>query len=365
MLALLIAPATLTTDETSLAAAFDAFAACASESARASFEKRMAFFVASGLRSEEEVRKLPEHTAKNEQEQVLALQESLVQPGDRITLKGLRQRTEHNGCSGIVIACLRDGSFRCSVDVDSGCNGAQPAFSARIRIENLRPPEACGLRERSSAEEYCAEFGTAMPPASSSVDDEVVGSTMVRAVHAHEELQSKGLLPAQAASLGESAFPDLPYAALLMVLMELRDLSCYAIRTGDDAGAELAIAKCLELEADARPKEVEMVELPFGIRTSLASLFAISGALKEGQGKLEDARSLARTARLLNTSSVASSRRLRVALSAWQLRAPQATPTASLEDIVRLQRWWVEELLPLDDEEAPTRVPVDAHGKRI
>ena len=103
-----------------------------------------------------------------------------------------------------------------------------------------------------------------------------------------------------------------------------------------------------------------MVELPVGIRTSLASLLAIRGALKQSQGDVEEAQSLARTARLLNSSSAASSRRLRVAMSAWQLRAPQATPTAPLEDIVRLQRWWVEELRPLDEEEASAaRAPAD------
>eukprot|EP00966_Prymnesium_polylepis_P033669 782433-Prymnesium_polylepis.1 len=69
------------------------------------------------MQHEDDVRKLPEHVARNEQEAVLALQQTLLPPGAAVRLVALTQRKELNGCAGTVIACLRDGTFRCAAEV--------------------------------------------------------------------------------------------------------------------------------------------------------------------------------------------------------------------------------------------------------
>ena len=95
----------------SLYAAFSAFANCADDEARKLLEQRISSFAA---KTEAEVRALPEHTARNEQEKVLALQQTLVPAGIAVRFDGL-EHEEINGCTGIVISCLRDGSFLCAV----------------------------------------------------------------------------------------------------------------------------------------------------------------------------------------------------------------------------------------------------------
>ena len=95
--------------ERSLREAFAAFAACASEDVQSRLAKSTDFL--SG-KSEDELRQLPSHIAHNEQESVLALQQALLPPGAAVSvLGGAGLGDEISGCEGIVISCLRDGSF--------------------------------------------------------------------------------------------------------------------------------------------------------------------------------------------------------------------------------------------------------------
>lgn len=347
---------------TSLEAAFKAFAECASDPTKSKLEERLEFFRAAGLRSEDEVRQLPRHQALNEREQVLALQDSVLPPGTQVMLRGLTSRTELNDCDATIISCLRDGSFRCAAELGAGCSdspedaqdrGPSPLAAVRVRVENLRPALDCGSVAHD-AESACPEDDVLREAARRTelpLTDVAMGRVMVGAVQTHKQLAADGSLPASALEMGASGFPDLPYAAMLMALIEMRWAGCVALRKADLSSAELAVRMGEELEVDARPVGRDLFELPHAVRAGLASLLALSSAVRLAKGDVEGARAAALTAARLNVSAATSQRKLSIALSDVMVLEPHARAGMRKSEVTRLQRWWQEELLPLDEEE--------------
>ena len=334
MLLLLGLPTSLLADpppDATLEAAFTAFARCAATEAQARLSERLAFFANANLRSEEEVKKLPEHQARNEQEQVLALQRAVLPGGARVHLHG----TALDGCLGTLIGCLRDGTFRCAVDVDGSCV-AEGRTSVRVSLANLRPLADCGRTESTS---HCGRWMTReveLP-----LNDEVVGRTMALAVQAHRELGSS------APDYGGTQFPDLPYSALAMVIVELCAAACVALDSGDAAGAALAIERGIELEEQSRSPQLEASEIPLAVRSALSTLVALKA--KTVRGDADGALEAARRAHRLNVTASVSLRKLELALRPLSLRSARAHTGISEAEVLRLQQWWLDELLPLDE----------------
>ena len=322
-------------------------------------EKRLAFFA--GVRSEEEVRNLPEHTALNEQEAVLALQDVLLRPGKFCRLDGLEQ---YNGCLGTLVACLRDGSFRCVVELDrgfAGCDDAalqgvqsdEPALTARVSVAHLRPAGRCAVRELDACSDTDAdgpeEFNDG-EATKANLDAAAVGQMMTDAVMAFQRLSKGNELLAGAESLGATTMPDLPYAALVLVLAKMREAGCQALRAGDLVGARLALTHALELEEASRAEQVERSELHISVRSELAALLALESSLHSTQRDPAAARAAAFEAQRLNITSSISSRKLVHSLKRAQLASPHAVPgmLRSKREVKHLQRWFAE-LVTLED----------------
>ena len=271
-------------DDPTLEASFRAFARCASdESARTRLDERLSFFASSGLRSEEEVKKLPDHVRKNEQEQVLALQDTLVPAGVRVSLAHLT-RADLNGCEGTVIVCLRDGSFRCAVELTSCPTSTAPLSSVRVLVQSLRPAADCGYAVRAlSTDELdeCERAADLREEVPVPLTEEAIGRVMAQSVQMYNDVVSRGELPTDAADLGSSAYPDLPYAALVIVMVRLRATACAALRSDDMSGAARAIQFARELEEHARPSASEVFEIPRGVRAGLAALVRVAVARRE------------------------------------------------------------------------------------
>jgi hypothetical protein len=224
--------------ERSLREAFAAFAACASEDVQSRLAKSTDFL--SG-KSEDELRQLPSHIAHNEQESVLALQQALLPPGAAVSvLGGAGLGDEISGCEGIVISCLRDGSFRCVVELR--CD--EEARAVRVHTSSLRPVANCAFRWPSSC------IGTPKGAAPTEpLTKEAVGKTIALGFQQHEQLAADSQRPR--AELGPTAFPDLSYSALIFVLLRLHLLGCAALQRGDSTGARLALEQALDLEIQA------------------------------------------------------------------------------------------------------------------
>ena len=337
----------------SLEQALSAFADCEASAAREKIASRLAFFKASGLHSEEAVRALPEHVARNYQETVLGLQDQLLPEGARVRIDGLIESSMH-GCEGTLITCLRDGTFVCAVEITQCADAAsQPdglPVSARVRVVDLRPATGCNV---AAVPAPCAEGvdgGTrSSASAPTPLTDAVIGQMMADTVATHRQLSASGSLPPAAAALGSTAFPDLSYAALLMVCTQLHWASCHAHAHADLDGARAAVDKCLELEAQSRPSGLSPWEVPHALRVALAQLHALSSALFASEGAASDAREAALVALRLNVTATVCPRKLRRALSrAPQLRMPTGYAGLAAPEVRRLRQWWNEELAPLD-----------------
>ena len=333
----------------SLEDALRAFAACESDTTRQKMEARFAFFESAGARSEDDVRALPEHRARNEQEAILSLQRKLLPDGARVRMRGLKgDQVQWNLCEGNVITCLQDGSFLCALEVFK-CGTTEDTELprvVRVRLEHLRPTLDCSVaRTADSCDRLDAanDVGPSLP-----LDEVSVGSMLTEAVMTHRSLVASGELPAAAAELGQTAFPDMPYAALLLVCVKLQSAGCVALHGGDINGAGLATSTALELERQARRTSVEMHELPLAIRQALAALMSISSTVKGMKGDVDGARADSLSAQALNSTTAVCPHKVRMALGRSQRAAPYDMPGLKAQEVVRLQRWWVEELLPLD-----------------
>ena len=210
----------------SLLDAFRAFADCEAEPARELLADRLSFFHAAP--SEQQVRELPEHVARNEQEQVLRLQRMVLRPGLFVRLLHLDQPPpELVGCEeGQLLGCLQDGSFVCVVEL--WCGGAWQSegrpVGMRVSVRYLRPAGDCGLiagpvctptsavgaegggggRNQSSLADLSPGDDIPLP-----VSDEAVGQLIVTAVRTIGELEAVGELPQDLMDLGMTYFPDL------------------------------------------------------------------------------------------------------------------------------------------------------------
>ena len=184
----------------SLYAAFSAFANCADDEARKLLEQRISSFAA---KTEAEVRALPEHTARNEQEKVLALQQTLVPAGIAVRFDGLEHK-EINGCTGVVISCLRDGSFLCAVETRCGLQSHEAPLACRVHVVNLRPAAGCAVAVPSGCEldqDHAYAVSEEDAPLPDSLDKESIGRLIVDSVM--RSRHSERPLPAHLAS----AFP--------------------------------------------------------------------------------------------------------------------------------------------------------------
>lgn len=163
---LLLASALTEYSQPTLLDAFRAFAECEGESARHLLSQRLSFF--EQATTEAEVRALPQHVARNEQEQVLRLQRAVLRPGVLVRLVGLPgSQPELQGCeSGRLLGCLQDGSFTCIVEL--WCGDAWRAegrpLGARVSARHLRPTADCGVAEgHSCVPTEAAEGGQPTP----------------------------------------------------------------------------------------------------------------------------------------------------------------------------------------------------------
>ena len=326
----------------SMHASFAAFAACSDDSARSLLEKRMKSFTG---RTEEEVRALPEHVARNEQEKVLSLQQVLLPDGISVRLHGLVDDPALNGCDGVLVACLRDGSFLCVVETRCGLPREQEgqALRCRVHITNLRPAADCAA---TAVADVCDERDEqeVLP---SLLDKEAVGRAIVEAVMQSRE---PGQLPAHFADTfpGETAFPDLSYASLAAVLGRMQQLACGALSAGDADGASEAIEQAIDLEAKSRPgATADAHELSGGVRALYARLLVVRARVRRAQGDAKRARRDALAAQRLNVTDAVSNRKLGQAMSVSQRKGAHNVSGLTADESVRLQRWFAE-LLPLD-----------------
>ena len=345
--------------ESTLEASFIAFANCAGDAKwRSKLDERLAFFAK--YSSKEEVEALPEYQARNEQERVMALQEGLLKPGASVRLHAIvePQFRALNDCNATLIGCLRDGSFRCAVElVDCGHAGQPPPISVRARLENLRPAIDCG---RSA---IAAVLDTACDGADALLDvnginfpltKSAVGKVMATAVAAYKEMADTNRLPPSITpSLGSTGYPDLPGGALLLALLQLHSLSCLAHKADDAAGLALAWEAADELETSTQKSGRDMYEWPHGIRAAISRMYAIlalSKSVSGGGGGQKEVEEAARLALRLNTTARLSLRKLQVALEASQMLEPRATNAIKKKEVERLQGWWKEELLVVSPE---------------
>lgn len=327
--------------------AFESFAACEGREAQAALAKRLAFHA--GMRDETDIRNLPEHVARNEQEAVLALQQTLLPPGTSVRLVALTRRTALNDCEGTVILCLRDGSFRCIIELNT-CSWAKTQI-ARAHVFNLRPLPGCSTATPTDPCQQKSLVGGSLE-LKKSLTEEAVGRWIARSQQVHDQWAKEGSLPAQLdrPSLGHTAFPDLSYSALAYILAVLRELSCAALRRGDLPGAALAIGKAFHLEGSCRLAEFDEHEVPLNIRSVLADLYTVRAALKRVQGDYEGAHAELLSSARMNISSDVSSRKLSQAMSRVQLNAPRDVAGLGADEAVQLQEWFAASL-PLDVEE--------------
>ncbi|KAL1507470.1 hypothetical protein AB1Y20_008306 [Prymnesium parvum] len=322
MLAALAACALATLQE-----AFAALAACEGEAAQAQLAARLA-----SLRSEDAVRALPAALALLEQKALLALQDALALPGTALRLVGLARRPRLDGCDATLLVCASDGGFRCAVEASCAASPSAPRDLFAVRLHALRPREGCAPPPR----EPCAR--TPREPLDAPLTAEKLGQTIARAHRAHAELLSRDASMAAAArELGDSALADLPYSALSFLLIAIKNLSCAALDARDWAGAELAVGTALDLEAQARPRGLDVEETMVAVRSVVSELFLVRAALKRGQGDGEGARHAARHAARLNLTVEVSDRKLRLATTRQQRAAPRDVAGLAAEEVVRLQ----------------------------
>jgi hypothetical protein len=335
-----------------LEAAFTSFADHMSDGAQTKLRERLDFFRRAGLRSEEEVRKLPMHEAMNEREHILALQDALLPQGAHVALYGLSSSyPDLNGCNATTIGCLRDGTFRCAVELDASCLGGHFRGGTRVRVENLRPALDYGVPVAVDVDAVCSDDRAdndlpdnfALP-----LTDEAMGRLLVGAVQTHKRLASEGALPESMTKLGASAFPDLPMAAMLIAVDQLQGAGCVAIRAGDLKSAALAVRHGDELEKNARPTGLEMFELPELLRSALANLTALSATIMAAQGDASGAREAALVAARLQVSETVSWRKVCWVLSDRMVDRPD-DELVSRELKVSLRRWWHKELLNAEE----------------
>ena len=368
----------LALEPTTLEAAFHSFSHCTSEKTRLRLEKRLSFFHSAKLRSEEEVKKLPEHEARNEQEQVLSIQDALWPPGTRFSLHGLATRHELNGHNGTVLACLRDGSFRCAVELDPAeWHGLEEhlgsighgSLLAQASARYFRPLEDCN-RSLADIAIDCKDWlmggdslveGLALP-----LDEKAIGHLYGRAIQDHSELAAKGALPEHLAALGASKFSDMPFSLLVMVTIQLTAAACAALQAQDVDGAIQAVDSVLDLERHSRPEGQEMFEQSQAVRNSLGALMYVSAVARATRGDPEAARLEMLAFHRLNTTASISERKIRIAHQLWRMRTedPQRLKTLGMqkEEVRRLQKWWLYDVLALDEGDHDSAAATESHS---
>ena len=211
--------------EPTLLEAFSEFASCEGAEAAALLAARRDFFHA--YPTETAVRALPQHVARNEQEQLLRLQRAVLRPGALVTFaNGLDAASALRGCDRTgritLLACTQDGTFDCAVEV--GCN-ARGVGTFRVGARWLRPGEACGLACGRSSRPCCvapaaqadgygwsSSSSSAAGGADGRITTEAIGRTIAFAVAEADDSAASGRLPEELSSLGDSALPGLSCA---------------------------------------------------------------------------------------------------------------------------------------------------------
>ena len=356
-------------DRQSLEAVFTAFATCTGDvDIIDRLQGRVAFFAK--MSSEDEVKKLPEHVVRNEQEQIMALQEKLFPPGARC-------RLANQGTNGTIAACLRDGSFLCAVELRR--RGSQHPMLVRAQLTDLRPRADCVQSATASPSDADVHAKMAVQSCDTSrelavegmqlpLSEEAIGQLMTDSVMEYHRLKASRAMEPYESDLGQSAFEDMPYAAMLIVLRRVHAASCVAWGGGDQDGAALAVDQALELERQARHEHKEVYELHRAIREGLSHLHYVLAAIKAARFDRAGADAAAATAqRLSSVHSSVSARKLQLALSATQQQRPRSQPGLEVDEVLRLQQWWHHELTPLEvgqEEEAASTPPQKTSAPR-
>ena len=187
----------------SLREAFSEFADCAGGDARARLARSTDFL---NGKSEEDVRSLPAHIAKNEQEAVLALQQALLPPGATVRIVGVGNFLDE--CDVVILSCLRDGSFHCAAH--ARCESISQDVS--VHVSQLRPPLGCAFPWPPSCVGTPNEAAPVQP-----LTKAAVGRTIALGFQQHTVASA-----AKGVELGPTAFPDLSYSALAFVLIQLQ-----------------------------------------------------------------------------------------------------------------------------------------------
>ena len=342
------------------------FAECESDAVQKKLRKRLDFFAELGVRSEEEVKALPDHQARNEQEQVLSLFQALLRPGVRVQLHDLAapMLAHRNGCEGTLVACPRGPNFRCAVELSDECDSAR----VRAHVENLQPAGRCAVRtdvDVCGVATIGAEEFNDGEPTKASLDAAAIGQLMTDTLMSYRRLANAGELPAGSAALGETAISDLPYAALLLVVDRLREAGCDALRFGDAAGAELAVRHAVELEESARVEKKSggkphLEEQDVAVRLKLSEMYALQADARAARADAHGARDAALVSQRLNISSSIETSKLDHALKRAQLEKPHASKIAKLtkKQVKWLQRWF-DKLEPLDTGPAKDARPAE------
>jgi len=283
----------------------------------------------------------------------MALQDKLFPAGASVRLltQADDMQTPHaQRSNGTIIACLRDGSFECAVELAS-VDAAEPTL-LRVRLSSLRAPFECRDGDRGmpyeDANTYAAaatrscdgslEF--ASPTLALPLDEAAVGQMMTDGVMEYHQLMAAKALDPLVSELGDTAFDDMPYAALLLVFKRLHAACCTALRGGDHASAVLVVEQALELERQARHEHMEIYELPLFVRDTLAQYHHILAAVNAARSDVDGAREAATAARRLSMRESVSVRKLQMALSPMQQQRPKAQPGLTVDEILQLQRWW-------------------------
>ena len=108
------------------------------------------------------------------------------------------------GCTGIVISCLRDGSFLCAVETRCGLQSHEAPLACRVHVVNLRPAAGCAVAVPSGCEldqDHAYAVSEEDAPLPDSLDKESIGRLIVDSVM--RSRHSERPLPAHLAS----AFP--------------------------------------------------------------------------------------------------------------------------------------------------------------
>ena len=289
----------------------------------------------------------------------LALQLAYLPKGAAVQISGLTDRPSLNGCGATIISCLRDGSYRCAVEIqDCGTFDMAPQ-GARIHAANLRPAKDCAVAAPPTKKVSCWEHDGMRNPGP------LTEAAVSLAIADDLQLAERRARSGKAHSLGDTAYPDMPYTSLHFVLVRMHQRICSALAIGDVDGAEIGLEKVFALEEESRPLSTELYEVVAPVRFAYASLKWTQAAMRRDAMDAVGARKYALAARALNVTPGVSCRKLHQSTSQAQRVRPRDALGLRKYESEWLQSWF-DALLPLDVEEhgpQKARYATSEHGQ--